>query len=246
MGFAGRKHLRIDFSQRSALPEIIDDVRLDAGVMADVLRNLRTINRFLGGISTTVDALSRLLPPGDRPVRVLDVGAGGGDMARQLIAWGRARRRRVEVVSLDLSLAAAQFARDELAGCAESAVVQADVFALPFRDQCFDVAHCALFLHHFPQKVAARLLRALYAVSRHGVIVNDLHRHPLAWAGIWVLTRALGAHPVVQHDAALSVLRAFDRADLTDLSRTADLPMEVRWRWAFRYQIVIRRAAVDC
>src|SRR5215470_4041121 len=102
------------FAARCLEPEIIDDMRLDPATLVPVLRNLETINRFLGGFATTLGALATLLPPGCRHARVLDVGAGGGDMARRLVAWGRARGCRVDVVTLDLSYGSARFARDAL------------------------------------------------------------------------------------------------------------------------------------
>jgi SAM-dependent methyltransferase len=229
------------FHQRSTRTEIIDDMALDPREMERVCRDLGVINTWLGGHATSLAAVRRLLPPGDGPVRVLDVGAGGGDTARALIDGGRALGRRIEVVSVDLSAAAVEFARDRLAGRPEACFVQADVLALPFGPCSFDVAHCSLFLHHFGGEPAAKLLRAMYAVSRYGVVVNDLHRHPLAYAGIWALTRLFPASEIVRHDGPLSVLRAFRREDLDELARATKLPMEVRWRWAFRYEILIRR-----
>ncbi len=232
-----------DFTKRSREREIIDDMALDAAAMADVLRDLGVVNRYLGGYSTTLDAMARLLPAGHGSVRVLDVGAGGGDMARRLVAWGRARGRRVEVVSVDLSYGAVLFERDALGGLAEASVVQADVLALPFAAGSFDVAICALFLHHFEQPFAAKILRAMFDVSRYGIVVNDLHRHPLAYAGIWTLTRLLGANPIVRKDGPLSVLRAFRRDDFEELARETGLELEARWRWAFRWQVLIRKSA---
>lgn len=229
----------LDFSRRSTEREIIDDLALDRDQMDEVLSNLGVVNRYLGGYSTTLGALDRLVPRGDEPVRLLDVGAGGGDMARRLVEWGRERGQRVTVTSVDLSHAAAAYAREALGDTDEATVVEADVFALPFPPESFDVALCALFLHHFPQEEAARLLEVLYGVSRYGVVVNDLHRHPLAYAGIWSLTRLLGASPIVAHDGPLSVLRAFARDDFADLSARTGLPMDVTWHWAFRYRVVI-------
>ena len=78
--------------------------------MTGVLRNLETINRFLGGFSTTLPAVPRMMPPGQTLVRVLDVGACGGDLARRLVTWGAAHGRRVEVTALDRSGAASAFA----------------------------------------------------------------------------------------------------------------------------------------
>jgi SAM-dependent methyltransferase len=232
-----------NFSKRSTRREIIDDVALPREAMERVCRELGVINTWLGGHSTSLDGLRRLLPPGGAPARVLDVGAGGGDTARALIEGApRALGRRVEVVSVDLSAAAVAFARARLAGLPGATVLQADVLALPFAPGSFDAVHCSLFLHHFETGLAARLLRAMHDVSRHGVVVNDLHRHPLAYAGIRAVTLAFGASDVVRHDGPLSVLRAFRREDFDELARATGLELEVRWRWAFRYEVLARKA----
>jgi SAM-dependent methyltransferase len=231
----------IDFSRRDPRAEIIDDMTLDRAATAGVLAELAVINRYLGGYATTLGAVAELLPPGTGPARVLDVGAGGGDMARRLVAWGRARGRRVEVVSVDLSYGAVAYERDALGDVPEASVVQADVLALPFAPGSFDVAICALFLHHFSQEAAARIVRAMFEASRSGVVLNDLHRHPLAYAGIWLLTRLLGASRIVRNDGPLSVLRAFRRADFDELSRLTGLALEPTWRWAFRWRVLVRK-----
>jgi len=233
----------LGFRHRATESEIIDDMSLDAAEMERVLGNLAVINRYLGGYATTVRAFEKLVPPGDSVIRVLDVGAGGGDMARRLVDWGRAHEREVQVVTCDLSFAAAAFAARSLAGTGEASVVQADVMALPFRERSFDVVMCSLFAHHFPTPVVARFLVAMHAISTRGVILNDLHRHPLAFAGIWALTRILPASPVVRNDGPLSVRRAFVREDLAELERLSGLSFKVRWCWAFRWQVVIHRDA---
>jgi SAM-dependent methyltransferase len=220
---------------RSQRREIIDERRMSPAEAAAVFRNLATINRFLGGYQVTLEAVRRLVPAEQKTVRILDVGAGGGDMARTLTAWGRTTGRHVTVVSVDIDAAAIRFARESLNGAPDATLLQADAGALPFGDDTFDVVTCALFMHHMPWDVGDRILRALWAVSRHGVVINDLHRHPFACGAIWLLTRLLGAHPIVQHDAPLSVLRGFSRAELLAMGRRVGLPLEVRWRWAFRY-----------
>ena len=100
------------------------------------------------------------------------------------------------------------------------------------------MSHAALFLHHFHGDDAVRLLREMDRVSRLGIVVNDLHRHPLAYAGIWALSRLLRMTPVVQHDGPISVLRGFHKAELPALTQAANLPPpDLQWRWAFRWTL---------
>jgi hypothetical protein len=46
--------------------------------------------------------------------------------------------------------------------------------------------------------------------------------------------------PMVQNDAALSVLRSFKRRDWNSIFEEAGLgKVEIHWRWAFRWQICV-------
>jgi hypothetical protein len=71
-------------------------------------------------------------------------------------------------------------------------------------------------------------------------VINDLHRHPLAYFSIKWLTRWFSKSPMVQHDAALSVLRSFKRRDWNSIFAQAGLDqVTIHWRWAFRWQICV-------
>ena len=84
------------------------------------------------------------------------------------------------------------------------------------------------------------LLRQWQAQAQVAVIINDLHRHWLAYHSIKWLTRLLGGSYLVRHDAPMSVARAFRRADwVALLARAGITAYELRWRWAFRWQLLL-------
>ena len=116
---------------------------------------------------------------------------------------------------------------------------QQDIFTPEFRRQPFDIITCSLFCHHFSTQDLATLLRQLKGQAGLGVIINDLHRHPLAYYSIKGLTRLLGGSYLVQNDAPLSVARAFSRQDWVEILERAGIEKyELRWRWAFRWQVI--------
>jgi 2-polyprenyl-3-methyl-5-hydroxy-6-metoxy-1,4-benzoquinol methylase len=78
---------------------------------------------------------------------VLDVGCGMGRFAEVATRWG------ARVVGIDLS-AAAEVAAKNLAA-REFTAFQADVFALPFAPESFDVIYSVGVLHHTPDCEAA-------------------------------------------------------------------------------------------
>lgn len=194
----------------------------------DVVRALREIewvNRHLAGWRVLRRCLPRLLdplPPG-RPLRVLDLGTGSGDLPRAMAGWARRRGRRMLAVGVDRGAEVVEFARRQCAGDPDVRIVRGDLFHLPFPPRQFDLVVCSLFLHHFAPEAAVRVLRVMAANSRHAILVNDLQRHRLAYWGIWALSRVYLRGRLFRHDAPVSVLRAYRDGELRDLLRRAGL-----------------------
>lgn len=205
---------------------------------AELWRNLEeldTINRWLGGHRVTLGGLEQLLPPGDRVWRVVDVGCGGGDTLSAIAAWARRSGRRVELTGVDLKPECLEFAARSCEGlgarfiCEDYRLVEGD----------WDVVTTSLFCHHLSDAQLLEFLRWSRRSARVGLLINDLHRHPLAWLGIRVLTTALSGSRLVRNDGPVSVLRAFKRSELEAALREAGWSQaRVRWAWAFRYQVL--------
>ena len=110
----------------------------------------------------------------DRPIRILDVACGAGDVLIGLA--DRARREGIvlELNGIDVSPTAIEHARRQFAAAGFTASLQqADAFAGPLPGG-FDLVTCSLFLHHLTDEQAVELLRRLAAASDRLVLVNDL------------------------------------------------------------------------
>ncbi|MGH3181042.1 MAG: methyltransferase domain-containing protein [Streptosporangiaceae bacterium] len=122
--------------------ELLDD---DLGTPAEVQRSLDElwwINRHLGGLSTWRRLLERWWlsqAPLPRALRMLDVGAGTGQMAAANAAGLRGRGTAVDVWALDRRAGHLRGANG----------IAGDAFRLPFADGSVDLVTCNLFLHHF-------------------------------------------------------------------------------------------------
>jgi hypothetical protein len=85
-------------------------------------------------------------------------------------------------------------------------------------------------------------------MNEHAVLgwfINDLHRHPLAWYSIRLLTSLFSGSYLVKHDAPLSVLRGFRRADWESLLRETETgSCSLQWKWAFRWLLVANKRYV--
>ena len=68
----------------TAVPEIMDDLDFKGSEMAELLKDLKRINRLLGGNRVLVSGLSRLLKSKGKPEKIcmLDIGCGDGENLR--------------------------------------------------------------------------------------------------------------------------------------------------------------------
>ena len=235
-----------DFSERSSQSELMDDFSIDDERLALALVDLRRVNRYLGGNAATLQHLEPLLRRArpDAPLQVLDVATGGADFPEYLMREAVRQGWHIQPTGLDVNAATLDYAREalekrlppRLAGQID--LKQGDALELPFADDTFDVGVTSLFMHHLNDDEAVQMLQELDRTARLGFIVNDLHRHPLAYYGVKAWATVTNASEFFHHDAPVSVLRGFTRTELQRLVQRAGLPhARIQWHWAFRWTI---------
>ncbi|GAB4323161.1 MAG: class I SAM-dependent methyltransferase [Candidatus Sumerlaeia bacterium] len=231
--------------KRSSRLELIDAADAPPSELCGALCEIELINRALGGYRPSLEGVERLLPSGVRGFSILDVGCGCGDVMRRLVDWARRRRLHIRAVAIELSEAAVALARAECADYPEIHVERRNLFDLD-ADRRFDIVHTSMMLHHMPDAAAVRrALVKMGQLGRMGIVINDLHRHWMAWLGIHGLTRALSRNAFIRHDAPLSVARGFVRHELLAAVRGAGFPRAlIAWHWPFRWLVTIPLA--DC
>jgi SAM-dependent methyltransferase len=212
--------------------ELMD--RLDASP-AELARSLTDIAR-LNRIGATRSIQRHLAPffarrPSGEALRVLDVGTGAADIPLALARWARRRGRRVRIVALEVHPAISRYAARAVDGTPEVHVVAGDALEPPIRPGSVDVAVCSLVLHHLPEEAVVALLRRMAEVVRVGFVVSDFRRGRVAWAAVWLVTRAISRSRMTRHDGPLSVRRAYTPAELARLATRAGLP-DIRWHRA--------------
>jgi len=232
----------MNLTARATTAELMDDLSLATDELRQNLDELETINTWLGGYRPVLAALAWLRPrfaPG-RPLRLADLGSGGGDTLRHIARWARRQRLPVALTGIDANEFMLSYAAAKSQKFPEIAYRQLDIFSSEFAAQPYDVLTASLFCHHFTDGELVGLLRRWHRQASVAVVINDLHRHPLAYYSIKYLTRLLGGSRLVQNDAPLSVARAFSRADWVRLLAQAGITnYTLRWCWAFRWQVVI-------
>ncbi len=241
----------IDFSRRDPAQEIIDrPERLTKSHWVRILRELRSVNRWLGGERAALRELQLLVAEiaerdGHRPVRVVDFGCGSVDLGAALVSWARRKGYRIHVTGVDWNPLVCEIAQQHTARFPEIAIVRGDVRSPPLMPGNCDLILCSAFLHHFSNQEIVQILRVLAPAARQALVVSDLHRHPVAYLGIRCLTTLFSRSAAIRNDGPLSVLRGFRRRELEWILRRAKMaPASLKWRWAFRYVLVVPTESV--
>src|SRR5579884_3039051 len=196
--------------QRLATPELLDSDSGTAAEIAASLSDLRRINRWFGGISTTTSMMRTVAKKsGITSLTVLEVAAGGGDVPLSAARNVRASGVRVKTTLLDRSGAHLPHSDNG------TAAVVGDALAVPFANASFDVVSCCLFTHHLSPEQLGDFVQEALRVSRVAVLINDLIRDPvhlaLVYAG-WPLYRSR----LTRHDGPASVRAAYTIAEMLD------------------------------
>jgi 2-polyprenyl-3-methyl-5-hydroxy-6-metoxy-1,4-benzoquinol methylase len=230
--------------ERRRQPELMDQPGLDAGEHDRALQGLERINRWSFSARIVWKPLKfAARESAGRPLRVLDVATGAGDVPIAL--WRRARRAGLplQIAGCDVSPQALAFARRR----AEESRAEVSFFLLDaLRDDVpagYDVVLSSLFLHHLDEGPAERFLRKVAEATGRMVLVNDLVRSARNYFTAYVVTRLLSASRVVHVDGPLSIEGAFTLSEVQALARRAGLSgASVEKRWPCRFLLCWRKA----
>lgn len=187
------------------------------------LVGLRRLNRLSGISGTIFRRLARLVSttPEGRPLRVLDVASGSGDLPIDWLQMAARRHLPLEVTALDRSELAMQAAADaaQVAGV-ELRTVCRDCLrdGLP---SGFDVVTSSLFMHHLDPPDVSRLIQEMWRASGRAIVICDLERSRVNLAMIACAARLVTRSDVVHFDASASVRGAYTRDEFATLLHQA-------------------------
>ncbi len=190
------------------------------------LRDLRRINRYLGGVRVYRSLVRRF-----QPQAILDVGTGTSDLLESV---PHVRTR----IGLDFKIDHLLFLRD---GSRVLRVV-GDACKLPFRDGAVDLVTSSHFFHHFSPDANVGILAESLRVSRKGVAVTDTRRHYLPLLLVLLMSASRMVGRITRADAPASVRQGYTLREVRELAPRAGA---ARWKvirmWPFRFAILLSK-----
>ena len=234
--------LFINTKHRTNAVEIMDDFSINGAVLHDTLDTLASINKWLGGNKITIDSLKKILKNTSKitPITIIDLGCGGGDILRRIADYGKKEGYTFNLIGVDANKDAMVYARQLSTNYDNIRFIDCDIFSEEFEALEYDLVLSTLFLHHFKEEQIIEILSKAKNKAKLGIIVNDLHRHPMAYYLLKLVCLTIKNNMIIE-DGLTSILRGFKREELVSFSNKLQVKPQIAWKWAFRYQWIIQK-----
>lgn len=224
-----------DLSRRGVgLVELMDDPGCDLGLLNATYRAFPVVNGLVAGWRRAYLRRLRPLLSADVTTRLLDLGSGGGDLARALAGWARRDGLALEVVAVDPDERAHAFA----ASCPVPPGVEfrrASSADLVAAGETFDVVVSNHVLHHLDDEARAAVLDDSARLASRLVLHADIERARGAYLAYRAATWPWRTRSFVHVDGLLSIRRSFTADELVDVAPPG---WRVVRQWPFRLLLV--------
>jgi 2-polyprenyl-3-methyl-5-hydroxy-6-metoxy-1,4-benzoquinol methylase len=197
--------------------EIMDGPDCDARLLQNTYRQFAVINRALAGWRRLyVRELRPSLAANNAPATLLDIGAGGGDLAQMLARWARRDGLPLQITGIDPDPRAAAYAmgRPSMPGVEFRQAHSADLVR---EGQHFDFVISNHVLHHLSAHELQELLADSAALSNKKALHNDLRRSPAAYA-LFSAAALPFRRSFIRADGLTSIRRSYTPAELTAIA----------------------------
>ncbi|NHM06863.1 methyltransferase domain-containing protein [Flavobacterium sp. CYK-4] len=223
----------------------MDDFNLQGHLLTDALDKIAAINKWLGGNQLTIKSVKKLLKDWskEKPVHIVDLGCGNGDMLRSLANYGCKNDFNFKLTGIDANAFTTNYAKQSSLTYPNIEYVAADILEFDFKQQPIDIVLCTLTLHHFKNEQIMALLNRLNQTASKGIVVNDLHRSKIAYYLFQLLCLIFRLNRMSKEDGLTSILRGFTKDELVSFSKNLKFARySIVWKWAFRYQWIIYKS----
>ncbi len=206
--------VRVGLARRNPdLLERMDEASCDRATLFRTYAAFPRINRVVAGWRRTY--LTHLRPRFTGPVHtVVDIGAGGGDVARALIRWAHQDGVRLEVAAIDPDPRAAAYV--ETLPAVDGFVYRpCSSTELADRGEQFDFVVSNHVLHHLDAAELGIVLADSERLARIAVVHSDIRRSSVAYLLFAAFTAVGYRGSFIRADGLTSIRRSYRPGELS-------------------------------
>ncbi len=225
-------------NNRSNKKELLDNDNIPFEDIIVNMYELNLVNTWLGGHSITCKGIRFFQEkfPQSSSLSIAEIGCGGGDNLMAIQKFLDKQNVKYTLTGIDIKKECIDYAIQK--ATAPVTWICSDYRDVVWPENKPDIIFTSLFCHHFTNEELVAQLQWLKQNSRLGFFINDLHRHPLAYFSISLITSLFSRSYLVKNDAPLSVKRGFKATEWHQLFQKAGITnYSIKWKWAFRHLI---------
>ena len=201
-------------SRDTQIREKMDNPDCDIDLLKNTYRQFSTINKLLGGWR---GIYRRFIKPmgrsSDRPISILDIGCGGGDIVKYLSELSGHDNLDVTFTGIDPDHRAIEFARNT---CSQKNIQfrQISSSQLVEQGESYDIVISNHLLHHLQHEQLLNLCRDAEQLCQKLVLFNDIERSDLGYAAFRTISPMLFRNSFISEDGITSIKRSFTKDEL--------------------------------
>ncbi|NEW82482.1 MAG: methyltransferase domain-containing protein [Mariniphaga sp.] len=227
------------FKHRSYQSELLDAPDIPKSQLIHNLHELDFISRALGGHAISLNGIKELVTDKNKVYHIVDLGCGSGDLMQYIAKWAAKEGYKVKLTGVDRNPDVINYLNNYCKDFPEITGVASDYRDYLKTGVSIDVIHSSLFCHHLTDDELSELFGYCKVNTKIGFVINDLHRHWIAYYGVHLITHLFNGTALSKNDGPISVLRAFKVKELRALLKKAGITgYSIHWKWAFRYLVV--------
>jgi len=208
------------FKNRQAnLVEWMDRSDCDPIRLSNTYKNFSLVNRLISRWQSVYRKFIRPDLRVGKPARLLDVGCGGGDIARMICGMAETDGFRLDVTGIDPDSRALVHAHGQpnTKGNLRPHFMRAETSELVSKGEVFDFVISNHVLHHLETEKIPTFLTELKQLASIRVICNDIERSALGYLLFSIATRPFFKNSFIQTDGLMSIRKSFTERELSDL-----------------------------
>jgi 2-polyprenyl-3-methyl-5-hydroxy-6-metoxy-1,4-benzoquinol methylase len=215
---------------RSLASELMDLESCNRALLERTVRQFAVFNRFFSASRGLIARCFFDIMDKNRSsaYSLIDLGAGGCDIDVWAAEEARKRGISLSITAVDRDERVLSVAREATAEFPEISIVKADVRDPSTFDE-FDFIFCNNFLHHLSWKEIGAMLKTIERRTKIAFLLNDLRRSAWAYVGYSIFTALFLKPSLAFTDGRLSILRGFQKTELSALltKHLPAIPVEI-------------------
>ncbi|SDL47951.1 Methyltransferase domain-containing protein [Geoalkalibacter ferrihydriticus] len=228
--------------------EKMDQADADPELLLRTIRQFHLINALFSAsrrlLRRQVFSLMEQNPA--RTYSLLDVGAGGCDIALWAARAARRRGLKLKITALDNDPRILPAAHQKVRDFPEVRILEGNALDLSSLES-FDFIFSNHFLHHLSWDQIQIFVQSLIARTRIAFVMNDLKRSRGAYLGATLCLGLLARRSFAYYDGRLSIRRGFQPEELRDFIQKnfPDVPIRVIETPPSRVVLLLRKGAQE-